>query len=1082
MTVDYASADGTATAGSDYTAASGTLTFVAGETSKTVGVAALHDAVAETDETFTVTLSNASGATLGDATATGTVAEVAPLTASLASVPAEHDGTNAFSFELAFGDDFAGAMDGTTLAGAFAVGNGTATGAVRIVAGQNRRWTVTVQPSSTDDVSLSLAAGSVTTEAGRPLANAVSATVAGPALLSVADAEADEGTSLSFAVTLDRAATGTVTVDWATADGTATAGSDYEAASGTLTFAAGETAKTVTVQALSDALAEDDETFSLQLSNASGAAILDGAATGTVIDVPPLTASFAGLPAEHDGRHLFHFELVFSENFPGRFPYTTLRDSAFTVTNGRVRSAERVVKGENRRWRIGVRPASNDDTTITLAAGAVSTEAGRPLTNTVTATVSGPALLSVNDVEATEGEDEHVVFTVSLNRAAAGTATVDYATADRQARAGEDYTAVSGTLTFAIGETAKTVAVPLLDDAIDDDGETFALELNNAQGSALGDRVGLATIHNSDPVPKAWLVRFSRAATDHAADAVQRRFDDRAPQPHATFGGHRLWGGGGLFDRPTGAFRGGDGILPSSGGEGILPSQAPEGRHARHGSPHGPLAGGQPLWREGVPPSTWGNGAASSSWTEGVPPSTGGEGILPSRAPAGRHALHGRPGAFGGGAAGHTPTLHDLLRGSSFLLSLSAEEEAGPPRRLTTWGNAATTRFDGLDGNISVDGEVATYLLGADLEWNRWLAGVALAHSVGHGGFQADIPGHKSGQLDSSLTAMHPYLRWRASDRVSAWGMLGYGKGTLDLVVDETKPGWTTDTSMRMAVAGMRGVLSRTSGMELAAKLDARLSHISSESAESESGLLGDTAGGTSRLRLALEGSRTFAVGTSRMLTPTLDLGLRHDGGDAETGAGVDLGGTLRYADAHLGLTAEASGRWLLAHEDAAYREWGASATVRVDPGTSGLGLSLSLQPSWGATATGGADRLWSLQDARGLANGGYGMDDGMRLDADVGWAFDWFRGKGAMRPFLGMRTAGPSRDWRAGIAWHRGQNLEFGFEASRRDSPAQPPDHGIELRLEWRPAHGTTFHAVPPTPENPPPTPDEAPEAPPEG
>ena len=270
---------------------------------------------------------------------------------------------------------------------------------------------------------------------------------------------------------------------------------------------------------------------------------------------------------------------------------------------------------------------------------------------------------------------------------------------------------------------------------------------------------------------------------------------------------------------------------------------------------------------------------------------------------------------------------------------------------------------------------------------------------------------------------------------------------------------------MRMAAAGMRGVLSRSSGTELAAKLDARLSHIASDSAESASGLLGDTAGGTSRLRLALEGSRAFAIGASRMLTPTLDLGLRHDGGDAETGAGVDLGGTLRYADAHLGLTAEASGRWLLAHEDAAYREWGASATVRVDPGTANRGLSLRLQPSWGASATGGADRLWSLQDARGLATGGYGMDDGMRLDADVGWTFDWFRGKGAMRPFLGMRTAGPSRDWRAGVAWRRGQHLEFGFEASRRDSPTATarPRHRAPPRVAPGPTARPSARSPPP-------------------
>ena len=94
---------------------------------------------------------------------------------------------------------------------------------------------------------------------------------------------------------------------------------------------------------------------------------------------------------------------------------------------------------------------------------------------------------------------------------------------------------------------------------------------------------------------------------------------------------------------------------------------------------------------------------------------------------------------------------------------------------------------------------------------------------------------------------------------------------------------------------------------------------------------------------------------------------MRRDGGDAETGTGIDLGGSLRYADAALGLTAEASGRYLVAHEDAAYREWGASASVRIDPGTPGRGLTLAVMPTWGASATGGAERLWSVRDARGL-------------------------------------------------------------------------------------------------------------------
>ena len=145
-------------------------------------------------------------------------------------------------------------------------------------------------------------------------------------------------------------------------------------------------------------------------------------------------------------------------------------------------------------------------------------------------------------------------------------------------------------------------------------------------------------------------------------------------------------------------------------------------------------------------------------------------------------------------------------------------------------------------------------------------------------------------------------------------GVLGYGAGDLTLAADGST--WRTDTFMRMAAGGARGVFLRGGGgLELAAKMDARLTRIASAAATGEAGLLGATAGDTSRLRLLLEGSRTFAFGAGRMLTPTLELGVRRDGGDAETGAGVDLGGSLRYADAALGLTVDAGGRYLAAHE-----------------------------------------------------------------------------------------------------------------------------------------------------------------------
>ena len=961
VTVDYATADGSATAGADYTAAAGTLTFAPDETEKTVAVALFHDAFAEGDETLTLALSNVSRATIAGGQATGTIVDVAPLTAAFEGMPAEHDGKRLFRFVLAFSDNFPGRFPHTMLRdNAFTVTNGSVRSAERVVKGENRRWRIGVRPASNDDLTITLAAGAVSTEAGRPLANTVTATVKGPALLSVADAEAKEGETLKFAVTLDRTATGTVTVDYATADGSASAGTDYTAASGTLTFAPGQTEETVAVALLHDAALEGDETLTLRLSNASGAAIIDGQATGTVIDVPPLTASFEDMPQEHDGKKLFHFVLAFSENFPGRFPYTTLRDSAFTVTGGRVRSAERVVKGENRRWRIGVRPSSNDDVTITLAAGAVSTEAGRPLANTVTATVKGPALLSVADAEGNEGEDAAVDFAVTLSRAAYSTVTVDYATFDETAIAGEDYTAVSGTLTFAVGVTAMTVSVPLLDDVLDDGGETFVLRLSNPQGAAILDGEGRATIHNSDPIPRAWNARFGRTVSEHLVDALQERLERPASESYVQLGGHRLGG-------------------PHEGLHDTVQRLAPE----------------RSLWEE---------------------------------QPA--------------GPVEQAVTFRELLLGSAFhLLSNDAGEVRGP--RLSAWGRAATSGFDGQEEKVTLNGTVTTATLGVDGTWKRWLSGVALAYSEGDGSFtHLDMPG---GALKSSLTSVHPYAAYTLSDRVRLWGMVGYGSGALQIRLED-KPDLDTDLTLTMGALGVRGTLLQpTAGRRLQLELRSDVVWTGTDSARTDN--LAATEAETSRLRLALEGSRPVAL-AGGSLTPTLEVGLRVDGGDAETGTGIEVGGGLRYASAW-GLSIEASVRSLVAHEDADYREWGASAALRFAPGGDGKGLTASVMPTWGQAAS-GVTRLW---DQRGMAGGGLSPAAAGRLDAELGYGLAAFGGRGLLTPYARVGLSeGADQAWHVGTRLALRESLNLSLEASRRASDGQAAAHEVALigTLGW--------------------------------
>ena len=296
VTVDYATVDGTATAGADYTSTSGTLTFGWNETAKTVSVPVLDDAHDDGGESLTLALSNPSPsrARLADATATGTVADT-DVTATLSSAVVEHDGAAPFDLHLDVSREPAGLSFRSIDGGVVNVQGGDVTRVWRRQAGSSRRWGVRVTPTSTDEVTVTVRATTdcaaphaVCTAEGSMLAVGTQATIPGPVLLSVADATATEAprARLGFAVTLSRAPGETVTVAYATSDGTATAGADYTSTSGTLTFQANETAKTVPVPVLVDTQDDGGETLTLTLSSPSPSRIelADATATGTIVE------------------------------------------------------------------------------------------------------------------------------------------------------------------------------------------------------------------------------------------------------------------------------------------------------------------------------------------------------------------------------------------------------------------------------------------------------------------------------------------------------------------------------------------------------------------------------------------------------------------------------------------------------------------------------------------------------------------------------------------------------------------------------------------------------------------------------
>ena len=250
--------------------------------------------------------------------------------------------------------------------------------------------------------------------------------------------------------------------------------------------------------------------------------------------------------------------------------------------------------------------------------------------------------------------------------------------------------------------------------------------------------------------------------------------------------------------------------------------------------------------------------------------------------------------------------------------------------------------------------------------------------------------------------------------------------------------------------AEARGALleaGEAGGLDLALRGEAFLVQTESAAAANTA----ETKADASRVRLVLEGSRAFALGESAVLTPGLEVGLRHDGGDAETGTGVEVGGRIRYADAGSGLTVEVNARTLIAHEDSSYEEWGAGGSVRLDPGASGRGLSLTLAPVWG-TPSSGVDRLWSARDVAGLAPGGE-FEAERRLESEIGYGFGAFGERGLVTPYagLGLAEAG-NPTWRAGARWSLAPALAMSLDGARRKAANDnAPEHGAQFRLTVR-------------------------------
>lgn len=524
----YQTTDGTATAGTDYTRTSGRATFSAGTTSLNVSVVVLGDTIDEDDETFTLGVSSPLNAAIAVRSATGTILDDdgPRLSISDVSVTEGDTGTVVAAFDVRMNTTSAQVVtvDYETVDDTAESGRDyTAT-----------RGTLTFPLRSTTQTIRVPVAGDVLDENDETfrvtLSNPVGATIADtdgqgtivdddPApTVSISDARATEGTgaptTMAFTVALSEASGRTITVGWATAEGTATAADDFTAGQGVLTFSPGVTTRTITVVLTADALDEDDETFSVSLRTPSNVTILRGTAEGTIVDddaTPTLGISASSVNEGDSGTSSASFVVTMSaiSGLTATVEWTTAAGTATAPDDFRSSSGVLTFSPGNASRTISV-PVNGDtidepDETFTVRLS--NARNATIQTAVATGTIlddDDPPSITIRNTTVTEGDSGIVqaAFSVSLSAASSRPISVGWRTADATAKQPGDYLSASGTLTFDAGETSGTIRVDVEGDTLDEPNETFRVILESPVNATIaGTGQGTGTIRDDDAAP-----------------------------------------------------------------------------------------------------------------------------------------------------------------------------------------------------------------------------------------------------------------------------------------------------------------------------------------------------------------------------------------------------------------------------------------------------------------------------------------------------------------------------------------------------------------------------------------------------
>ena len=299
-------------------------------------------------------------------------------------------------------------------------------------------------------------------------------------------------------------------------------------------------------------------------------------------------------------------------------------------------------------------------------------------------------------------------------------------------------------------------------------------------------------------------------------------------------------------------------------------------------------------------------------------------------------------------------------------------------------------------------------------------------------------------QVETGVTSVLPYVLVEPLADLDVWAIGGVGLGGSG--VTRQRQRLETTNLLWLGAAGARyTAVSSASGPELSVGTDGYYASLGAESAQAP-WLTKDLSVAVGRVRLLADVRYDWQVGADSQIGLMMEAGGRWDTGDAANGFGAEVGGGVEYVHTGIGLGVQANGRYLVAHEDREFRDWGARAAVRFDPGVAGRGVAVTVTPEWGAASSQAAS-VWagvpvSAGTGSSVERAGLRPD---HVDAEVSYGID--TGGAGLVTFYG----GLSRALTDNAIYRLGSRLVVGrlsldLSVDRQERAGGQPDYRVEL------------------------------------